>query len=402
LRATSRLRLLAAGTAAATAALTVGALATTASAAPRVAHATPTLHVIEYTPAHPAVHMRAALRTADSTPALPTWTTTESYWKHTYPVTMVGSNPMVAEGANQMTHVKVLIVPITLKMRHGIHFSPSKVNGCTPVSPVKATVASPVFKSINWTSGPTNLGSGDLTTAFQRANFWKYTNPTTGVNPGYGIQLDPTVAAGMTISVPPTQGGYFGTVARCDQLALVNINWLYATMVNKIAPANAAQLGPNVLLLPLLHNVVEYIGDPSNCCVLGFHSFFNTAKGMQTYAISDYDTSGLFQGDGPGAFDNVYVMSHEIGEWLDDPYGNNPTPRWGDTGQVSACQSNLEVGDPLTGTLFTETSGGMTYDFQDLTNYSWFFRQTPSIAANGYYSFQGTFTSPSTQCTPSS
>ena len=28
----------------------------------------------------------------------------------------------------------------------------------------------------------------------------------------------------------------------------------------------------------------------------------------------------------------------------------NPTPKWGHIGQVSGCQSNLEVGDPLSGT----------------------------------------------------
>jgi hypothetical protein len=48
---------------------------------------------------------------------------------------------------------------------------------------------------------------------------------------------------------------------------------------------------------------------------------------------------------------DTVILSHELAEWVNDPFVNNPTPAWGNTGQVvGACQNNLEVGDPLTGT----------------------------------------------------
>jgi hypothetical protein len=80
-----------------------------------------------------------------------------------------------------------------------------------------------------------------------------------------------------------------------------------------------------------------------------------------------------------------------VGEWQNDPNTVNPTPAWGHIGQVSGCQSNFEVGDPLSGTTFTDTVGGFTYHPQELAFFSWFYHQTPSLGVNGWYSDQGTF-----------
>jgi hypothetical protein len=92
-------------------------------------------------------------------------------------------------------------------------------------------------------------------------------------------------------------------------------------------------------------------------------------------------------------------MSHEIGEWMDDPLGDNPTAPWGHTGQVTGCQSNLEVGDPLSGgPLISVASGGFTYHVQELAFFSWFYRQTPSIGVNSWYSDNGTFKTPAAAC----
>jgi len=93
-------------------------------------------------------------------------------------------------------------------------------------------------------------------------------------------------------------------------------------------------------------------------------------------------------------------LSHEIGEWLDDPLGRNATPAWGNTGQVTGCQSNLEVGDPLTGTTFPITLNGVTYDLQDLTFTAWFYGPSPSTAVNGWYSFNNTLSHPAPLCPP--
>jgi hypothetical protein len=60
---------------------------------------------------------------------------------------------------------------------------------------------------------------------------------------------------------------------------------------------------------------------------------------------------------------------------MNNPFGNNPTPPWGHTGQVGACQNNLEVGDRLTGTEAPRIvmPNGLTYHLQELVFFSWFY-----------------------------
>ncbi len=106
-----------------------------------------------------------------------------------------------------------------------------------------------------------------------------------------------------------------------------------------------------------------------------------------------YDNTGAFSGSG-----DISALSHEVGEWMDDPNGVNPTKPWGNIGQVSGCQNNLEVGDPLSGTVFSDTLNGKTYHPQELAFYSWFFHQSPSQGINGWYSDGGSFTTAAAPC----
>jgi hypothetical protein len=66
---------------------------------------------------------------------------------------------------------------------------------------------------------------------------------------------------------------------------------------------------------------------------------------------------------------------------------------------VSGCQSNLEVGDPLTGTpMSVKMHNGVVYHPQDLAFFSWFYRDAKSLGINGWYSLNGTFRTPSAPC----
>ena len=115
--------------------------------------------------------------------------------------------------------------------------------------------------------------------------------------------------------------------------------------------------------------------------MLGYHNSLNTSAGAaQTYGLSMYDNSGEFTGSS-----DISALSHEVGEWQNDPNTVNPTPAWGHIGQVSGCQSNLEVGDPLSGTTFSDALGGFTYHPQELAFFSWFYHQRPSLGVNGWY-----------------
>jgi len=93
--------------------------------------------------------------------------------------------------------------------------------------------------------------------------------------------------------------------------------------------------------------------------------------------IFDYvGKSGVFSQD-------VSALSHEMGEWLNDPLTNNNSP----------CGA-YEVGDPLEGTAnygdYAYVVGGvMTYHLQDLATPPYFGAPT-STTLGGRTTFQGT------------
>jgi hypothetical protein len=117
----------------------------------------------------------------------------------------------------------------------------------------------------------------------------------------------------------------------------------------------------------LFDNVVMYHTVVANCCVLGYHNAYTVGGKLQTYSNALYDNRGDFSGSG-----DISALSHEIGEWQNDPNTVNPTKPWGNIGQVTGCHNNLEVGDPLSGTVFTDTLNGKAYHPQELAFSSWF------------------------------
>jgi hypothetical protein len=124
----------------------------------------------------------------------------------------------------------------------------------------------------------------------------------------------------------------------------------------------------------------------SNFCVLGYHGGYITGVNLQIYAPLSLITAGVSNPD-------ISTMSHEMTEAVNDPVGANPTLSWGNIGEtVGHCQSNLEVGDPLSPGFGTPSSGftvsganGLTYHFQELAFYNWFYGG-PSLGVGGKYS----------------
>ncbi len=149
------------------------------------------------------------------------------------------------------------------------------------------------------------------------------------------------------------------------------------------------RIQPNTFPLFLTYDILDLLG--GTAFFLGYHNAFGNG---QTFAVSSYVDPGLL--NLPVA--DISVLSHELGEWMDDPFLNNQVPPCGHVGQVSGCQSDLEVGDPLSGTNSTVFTPGFNYHVQDLAFLSWFARQSPSIAVNGWYTTLNTFPSPPPIC----
>jgi hypothetical protein len=263
---------------------------------------------------------------------------------------------------------------------------------------VPATVLrqSPLFNAYNFSYGGTSLGTTQYIDAFQRANFY---NASSGVPGSYHLLFSPVnQVEAVEIEVPADEGvaidtaTFFGPPS-CGTLGFLNIDWFDAYLNTRLLPALAREAGVTPATLPvfLMYNTVMG-GTPAiglgDCCIGGYHSYGGFPTPTQTYSVADFDTTNLFG----TAFPNTAVIAHELGEWANDPYGINLVPAWGGTGQVSGCQNNLEVGDPLTGTQVPTVLGknGFTYNLQELVFYSWFLG-APSIGINGWFSLNGTF-----------
>lgn len=297
----------------------------------------------------------------------------------TYPITMVGTDPR--KGGS--TTIPVKIIPLKMNFVAANQNTSSLVNqgfpGFTPVlqshtfdgsSKVALTLASPIFSSYGY---DTNLGgdTGQLSDTYMRAQFNKIGSPT------YHVTLSATVLPTQTLNVPAEKGIAYTRPAGA-LTGLAEVNW-FSTELQSLM--GSLQIDAKTLPLFLTDNVLLYIkGTPlgyQNCCILGYHgagmpighgagSANGTGKQpVQTFAYTAYVTPGTYSGflsdyTGPRTtpkptrgISDIHALSHEIAEWLDDPFVNNAVQPW----KVSSapqygCTGVLEVGDPVVGVWF--------------------------------------------------
>ena len=330
------------------------------------------------------VYSRVTEAQARAGTTVPEYTTSVRVGTKNFTYTIVGKNPAI-KVANPSTTVKAVLIPVIMKFSNGDTWNPAKADSCDPgASALARAQKSPVFVSQSWKFGATSVGTGQYIDAFQRAEFWKFAKPS-GVNPGFHVKLSLKTLPAITINVPDAQRAEGAIGCGNGHLGAVNIGWLDNRLQNVVIPSLAGQ-GVTTTTFPifLLHNFAALAS--GQCCVLGYHNAVSTAAGVQTYGLAMYDNSGFFDGSS-----DISALSHEVGEWQNDPSGTNPTPSWGNIGQVIGCQNNLEVGDPLSGTTIADNLNGFTYHPQELAFFSWFYHQRPSLGVNGWYSNKGTF-----------
>jgi len=302
--------------------------------------------------------------------SLQTWNGSFNYKGTNYPYNMVGTAP----STNTSTTVQVYLIPlkVVITARNGVKttYDPSHMlsNGKTVTA---NTAASPIFdSSTTYVQGGVDVGTTQYIDAYQRANFWG----TVKNAPNYHLLLDgPTVIAEQTLTPPSryrTTGTVFGFKA-----GLVDINWFDAQLQSLIT--KFTQIQPNTFPIFLTYDV--YLTQNGGCCIGGYHSSEGSISNPQAYAHATYV-------DHPGDFaQDVSALSHEVGEWADDPLVVNIN------GNNTPC-GILEVGDPLEGEAnyggYPYTLNGFTYNLQDLVTLPYFGAPT-STSVNGWLSFQG-------------
>lgn len=312
-------------------------------------------------------------------PSLVTFTRTILVGRKAYRFTMVGSDPFVAR--SRQVVVPLQIVPVRLVFNDGVALDPTlPLASCAGAgTPLANTLQSPLFLDHDYGEGPRQYEEEN-----RRAEFWAYTR----TNPSSSLRVGPVVFPTITL----TYDGPSISVP-CGRAGIVPLGSLdYVIRTSLIPQLKKSGVSPKTFPLFLFVNVnFQY---SQSGFAAGYHTAFSSG-GMQTYGVAEYEAT---QYD-PRHYSDISILAHEIGEWYDDPYGNNATPPWGHIGQVSGCQANLEVGDPLSGSLFEiPMPNGLKYHPQELAFFSWFFDQSPSLGLGGYYSWGHTFTSPAILC----
>lgn len=264
--------------------------------------------------------------------------------------------------------------------------------------PLTLVQQSPIFQPFDFNYGGTDLGTVQTTDALQRGSFFQLVARGQSGKVNYSVVLDPVTATPkIVINVPAVDGVAYPSAAfggcPTGAEAIIDLAVYEPAIISLFTQLASQGVDPSTFPLYVLHNVVECEGSAPGCatlnsgacCVLGFHDAF----GAQTFGSADFDTSEIFVSPTP----DVSIMSHEVAEWMNDPFGNNPVPPWGHIGQQPGCQNNLEVGDPLSGTLappIFNPANGFTYHMQELAFFSWFYG-APSIGVNGWFSNNATF-----------
>jgi hypothetical protein len=184
--------------------------------------------------------------------------------------------------------------------------------------------------------------------------------------------------------------------------AVVDIDF-FISQLNTLAQLEGFR--PDALPLILTANVfLAPKADLKQCCILGFHTAFDAGRAgdvqfVQTLVWASWIEQGLL---GSGVAD-VTPMSHEISEWMNNPFTSNMVPAWQPVGNGSGCQNNLETADPvasLPNASVPVTIDGFTFHPQTQVLLPWFTRQGARETIDGSLSFpdESLVTEPSRPC----
>ena len=368
----------------------------------------------------------------NSISSLPLWTysLTSPRDGNQYSGVIVGASPFT-DGGRKHIDLRAYVIPLiivtnsiatSLDFNTGeftmvpgaTTFDSTQPTGCLTAPnnvPSRLLAQSPIFNSVDYAFGGTDVGRTQYVDAFQRGNFWAALGAN-NIRQDYHLLLNPVrFLDPIVINVPATNGLavtdplLFGPPPICPPLGLIDIEWLDNYLQGTVFPQLAIQgVGPSNLPIFLMSNVLMYSA-PLNyydCCWDGYHTSTGSSP-VQTYLAVDFDSTQFYIYPFNLAINDTGALSHELAEWMNNPLGQvsilwgpgrlgNLTPAWGNTGQVQGCTNNLEVGDPLTFTAFPAVtmSNGFTYHLQELAFFSWFFGGD-SLGVNGWYSDNGSF-----------
>jgi hypothetical protein len=308
---------------------------------------------------------------------------------------MVGTDPKLG---SKTTVIPTAIIPLRFVFPDGQVFDSGTdlVDGQTAIQGI---INSPIFKNYNFVSGGKSVGNTQYADAFQRANFW---DSVGSKSRDYHVLLSqPTVLPTQTIVVPDGLGSYDFDFTTGAQIPIVD----RAFMVSQTAPILTAANVSAAQLPIMVWGNIEAGGAGA------YHGAQIINSNLQTFIGTSYHSQATFGGVVP----DTYSLSHEIIEWLDDPFLKNFTPGWNNAyiSESLQCDSRpefdlLETADPVETIdegVVTLNGGQFTYHVTEGMFIDFYTRARRSRSINGQYSMFnigaqfGISSTPSSPCT---
>jgi hypothetical protein len=335
--------------------------------------------------------------------SVPNFTRSFSFGGQVFPYTMVGQDPK----RRQSTTVPTQYIPLSFFFDEFVDQNGNNIviDSTTINDEIKH---SPLFENSQYTTGFTQFVDAQM-----RAEFFPLFNKDGDHDRDDSFHVllgNPETLIPVTIEVP------FGSsvVVQAPDgnlVALIDINFI-VSQLNTLVQTEPITV--NAIPMFLTRNTVYgdfFQQQPADCCIGGFHTALETSQTgnkifVQTFAFAislDADIADFVFGD-PTIFADIFPLSHELAELLNDPFINNATPNYQIPGAPPGfCQNNLEVGDVvenLSSPSQPISLHGFTYHPQTLGLLQWFEGKVPSDAIHGDYSFPDPtrLTSPFTPC----
>lgn len=309
--------------------------------------------------------------------SFPTWNGSFTYQGTTYPYTMVGNDPR--HGGEVDVDTSYIVLSFLFDEFVDDQGNPLFIDG----SPIVHDVSN----SPNFVATPYTDGFAQFSDALQRASFYNV------MRRDWHTSIEkPRLLTPVVIEVPVGQASVF-EFAPGRFVGFVNFDFLYSQIKTIL---QLEDIRTDELPMLVSYNVSADVA-------LGFHDAYdvtaNNQQGIQTYLYTSWLDLDAF---GP-IYADATTITHEISEWMADPFVNNLTPNYLIPDSGGFCQNYLEVGDPiefLPNQMAPIYVHGKLYHTQVETTVQWFSREVPSSAFQGTYSYPDTtvLTAPSDPC----
>ena len=319
--------------------------------------------------------------------SVPHFTSSFAFQGRTFPFTVVGRIPQTGQTARVPTQ----IIPISM------YFEGYADEQGNPIvlnveQRIPAVLNSPNFHAAVYPTGYTQFAD-----AVQRAQFFRVMS-----SDWHTLLEAPKVLRTVNIDVPRGSATLYRMRSSGAVFAVVDEGF-FISQLNTIIQFLDLDVGT----LPIAMTSNVFLAPKSEirrCCVLGFHTSFDAGESenqrmVQTFVWATWVDPGIF-GSTVG---DITALSHEISEWMNDPFNINFVPDWQFPNTASGCQRNLETGDPMSvfpNAGYPVVIDGVTYHPQNETLLQWFQQKTPSDAYDSAYSFpdETLLTSPAQSC----